>query len=329
MQINQGPADLQPAYRSGAVARLTGIPVETLRVWERRYKLVGPRQSASGQRLYTPDEVARLAVIKQLVDCGHAIGSIAALDSAQLTAMLDKASRTTPRPTGIPAENFVSPIRVALVGSSLGLRLGRRALPALQIVATSPNVASAIETLHGTTADALLIELPTLQRETPQVIRTLAQQLGARRIVVEYGFGSTRIEHELRAAGCRLVRAPIDMDQVLSLCGASATTPQMSARTSLPPIDPVAPRRFDNKTLAEIAMASVVLNCECPHHIAGLLVQLGNFEIYSADCKNRSPADAALHQYLEQVAGNARALLEAALIRVAEAEGLSLPDGTA
>ena len=34
-------------YRSGAVARLTGIPVQTLRVWERRYKIVGPRKSTT------------------------------------------------------------------------------------------------------------------------------------------------------------------------------------------------------------------------------------------------------------------------------------------
>lgn len=329
MENSQYPSGLLPAYRSGAVARLTGIPVETLRVWERRYKLVGPRQSATGQRLYSPEEVARLTIIKQLVDSGHAIGSIAALDSDQLAAMLDKAARAMPRTAGFTTENFVPPVRVAVVGSALGLRLERHSLPALQIVGTSPNVARAIETLRGTTADTLLIELPTLQRETPPAIRALAQQLGARRIVVEYGFGSTRVEQELRAAGCRLVRAPIDMDQVQSLCSAPAVAPLASAHAPVPPIDPVAPRRFDNKTLAEIAMASVVLNCECPHHIANLLVQLGNFETYSAECKNRSPADAALHQYLEQVAGNARALLEAALVRVAEAEGITLPDGTA
>ena len=90
-------------------------------------------------------------------------------------------------------------------------------------------------------------------------------------------------------------------------------------------MDPGAPRRFDNKTLAAISLASVALNCECPHHLSDLLVRLGNFETYSAECESRSPADAALHHYLKNVAGNARALLEAALLRVVEAEGISLP----
>jgi hypothetical protein len=69
----------------------------------------------------------------------------------------------------------------------------------------------------------------------------------------------------------------------------------------------------------------VKLNCECPHHITELLIHLGNFETYSAECANSSPADAALHHYMKGIAGNARAMLEVALVRVAEAQGLTLP----
>ena len=54
-------------------------------------------------------------------------------------------------------------------------------------------------------------------------------------------------------------------------------------------------------------------------------MQLGNFETYSSECEGRSPADAALHHYLTEVAASARALLEEALVRVVEAEGISLP----
>ena len=296
----------EPVYRSGAVARLTGIPVQTLRVWERRYKIVGPRQSASGQRLYAPAEVARLAVIKQLVDSGHAIGSIAMLGLDQLRAMFDQISHaipTPPRHTGLVAMNALPQVRVAIVGEALNLRVADQQLAAVQIVATSPNAALAGKALRGVTADVLLIELPTLQRETAQTIRSLAQQVGARRIVVEYGFGSQRNEQELRAMGCSLMHAPLNIEQ----------------------LDAAAPRRFDNKALAELSIKSVKLNCECPHHIADLLIHVGNFETYSTECENSSPADAALHHYLKEVAGNARAMLEVALVRVAEAEGLPLP----
>ena len=55
-------------YRSGAAARLSGVPVETLRVWERRYGVTDPSRSDRGQRQYSFEDVRRLGLIKQLVD---------------------------------------------------------------------------------------------------------------------------------------------------------------------------------------------------------------------------------------------------------------------
>ena len=62
-------------------------------------------------------------------------------------------------------------------------------------------------------------------------------------------------------------------------------------------------------------------------HVVDLLLSLGSFERYSAECENRSPADAALHRYLQRVAGSARALFEDALVLVARSEGLALQGG--
>ena len=117
----------------------------------------------------------------------------------------------------------------------------------------------------------------------------------------------------------------MNMDELSTLCGVMHPHVEPSGSLALKHTHDVPPRRFDNKTLAEIATTSVALNCECPHHIADLLVRLGNFETYSAECENTSPADAALHQYLAQITGNARAMMEIALERVAEAEGIVLP----
>lgn len=329
MSSNQESASDGPVYRSGAVARLTGIPVQTLRVWERRYKIVGPRQSATGQRQYSPDDVARLTVIKQLVDSGHAIGSIAALQLEELRLMLARtvrASRMVDRPADAAADGTVRPVRVAIVGATLALRVAHFQLPAVQVVATSPDAAGAIETLLGVAVDILLVELPTLQRESAQVIRFLAQQVGPRQIVIEYGYGPQRIQQELRAIGCSLVHAPMEVDQLVSLCQLLPTAPRARMTpVSLPQIGPAAPPRFDRKTLAEISLASVALNCECPHHISQLLVQLGTFETYSAECETRSPVDAELHRYLKDVTGSARAILEDAMVRVLEAENIPLP----
>ena len=71
-------------HRSGAVARMLRMPVATLRVWERRYGLTQPALSPRGQRLHSADQVRRLVMFKQLTDRGHAIGSLAPLDMAQM-----------------------------------------------------------------------------------------------------------------------------------------------------------------------------------------------------------------------------------------------------
>ncbi|HEY5720483.1 MAG TPA: MerR family transcriptional regulator [Gammaproteobacteria bacterium] len=55
----------------GAVERDTGIPKDTLRVWERRYGFPQPGRNAQGERVYPADQVATLRLVKQLVDLGH------------------------------------------------------------------------------------------------------------------------------------------------------------------------------------------------------------------------------------------------------------------
>jgi hypothetical protein len=87
----------------------------------------------------------------------------------------------------------------------------------------------------------------------------------------------------------------------------------------------VPPRRWSDAALGEFAGLSTTIACECPRHVAELLVQLGHFEAYSAECADRSPADATLHAHLRQVASLSRAQFEAALEKVALHEGLALP----
>jgi hypothetical protein len=89
----------------------------------------------------------------------------------------------------------------------------------------------------------------------------------------------------------------------------------------------VPPRRWDDAALADFAGLSTTIACECPRHVAELLMQLSQFEAYSIECQHRNAADAELHAYLQQVAASSRSRFEAALERVALHEGLILPPG--
>ena len=75
-------------YPIRVVARLTGIPIDTLRAWERRYGAVEPGRDDRG-RLYADPEVQKLKLLRRLVERGHAIGRIASMGEAQLTQLLE------------------------------------------------------------------------------------------------------------------------------------------------------------------------------------------------------------------------------------------------
>jgi MerR family transcriptional regulator, light-induced transcriptional regulator len=87
-------------YPIRAVSRMTGISVDTLRAWERRYEAVAPTRNDRG-RLYSDADVERLQKLGELVKRGHAIGSIAGLGDRELAGLLEAAEthRAAPPPS--------------------------------------------------------------------------------------------------------------------------------------------------------------------------------------------------------------------------------------
>jgi DNA-binding transcriptional MerR regulator len=84
---------VEPRYRIGAVARLSGLTTHAIRVWERRYGILKPDRSRAGARLYSDVEVERLRALKRAVDRGHSIGQIAALEASELERLGGKLSQ--------------------------------------------------------------------------------------------------------------------------------------------------------------------------------------------------------------------------------------------
>jgi DNA-binding transcriptional MerR regulator len=75
-------------YPIRAVARMTGLSVDTLRAWERRYDAVVPRRGDRG-RAYSDADVGRLKQLAVLVERGHAIGTVARLSRTELARLID------------------------------------------------------------------------------------------------------------------------------------------------------------------------------------------------------------------------------------------------
>ena len=325
-------------HRSGAVAQMLRMPVATLRVWERRYGLTQPALSPSGQRLYSADDVRRLALIKQLTDLGHAIGSLAPLAMPQLqqvAATHAHAAAATQKPAH-PAAARAQPLRawrLAVIGAALRTRLQRPALLrrlGRPVVLLGPfvDVAQAATALGGLDVDAVLIHEPQLHDDWSVAFDAAAPALAGVPKAVLYGFASDPVCEALANAGTALLREPQPdavVAQWLQGLSKASTLQQPAAEVAESSHEPVSPRRWDNAALAEFASLSSTIACECPRHVAELLLQLSHFEAYSAACEHRSAADAALHGYLRRVAAASRARFEAALEHVALHEGLLLP----
>jgi len=312
------------------------MPVATLRVWERRYGVTQPVLSPSGQRLYSGDDVRRLALLKQLTDLGHAIGSLAGLGMAQLQQVASThasalAARAPLEPV-LDAPSPTQPWRVAVIGKALAARLQRPALlrrlsRPVQLLGPFADAAEAAAALRGESIDALLVHEPRLHDGWLAGLQAAAPLLAALPKAVLYRYAAESTCTALGTAGTALLREPQN-DTVLGqwLQGMlQALPPAPAATRARAPSLSAPPRRWDDAALADFAGLSSTIACECPRHVAELLMQLSHFEAYSAECRHRSPADAELHAYLQQVAATSRARFEAALEHVALHEGLILP----
>lgn len=87
MEYRSTPTDTSPASLPhetgeeallgiGALSKASGIPMDTLRTWERRYGFPAPHRTAGNQRLYPASTLERLFLIARALDLGHRAASV-------------------------------------------------------------------------------------------------------------------------------------------------------------------------------------------------------------------------------------------------------------
>jgi DNA-binding transcriptional MerR regulator len=73
-----------------AVSQATGLSIETLRAWERRYGIVAPDRDPNGRRSYRPEDVIRLRKLREATERGHTISKLARFSDSELNALLQE-----------------------------------------------------------------------------------------------------------------------------------------------------------------------------------------------------------------------------------------------
>ena len=303
-----------------AVSRLTGIPLDTLRMWERRYHLVTPMRTEDNKRQYSRTDLTRLTMIKQLVDLGHAISTVAALSEEALRERL-QVHQDRPQPMSADGR----PLRVLVQGHALPFLVGywKGEWEDLEVIGNHVSYADFEAAAIGQQPDVLVVEMPALQADRVAQLQQLAMRSGSKRTVVVYSFGMSSLLERLRKDGIATLRSPVTAEALAQAC-------RIDRRAAHPPLalptvgEALPPRRFDDATLSAVTRLPTSIRCECPQHLADLLFRLNAFEAYSADCENRNAADAALHAHLHRETAKARVLLEGALEHLVRCEEIDL-----
>ena len=149
----------------------------------------------------------------------------------------------------------------------------------------------------------------------------LREKSGISPLLIVYRYSASDIAENLTDSVTALFTPPLNMKEV------GRTLSVLTAeRRELRPTLGLPRHRFSRQLLSDIALMSPALACECPRHVAQIIMQLSDFEAYSADCEEMKPADAEIHDMLRRTAATARSLFEDALIELAAAEDISLSE---
>ena len=100
-EVSVPVADTRGALHIREVVRIAGLRREQLYMWQRRYGFPAPLRDSFGDRVYPPDQVARLKLIKQLLSEGWRAGAVVPLTESVLQSML---GLTVEDPAPLPHE---------------------------------------------------------------------------------------------------------------------------------------------------------------------------------------------------------------------------------
>jgi DNA-binding transcriptional MerR regulator len=187
-------------YSIGAVARMTGLPVATLRTWEERYGLVVPTRSTGGQRRYTRRQLEQLEFVAREVGEGMSPG-----DAHRLLA--DRDSAPAAEPPSAP--------------SAVGLLI--------LLAERDPYAASYVDYFLHT--EGYRVELAASAAEAEQKFDLLQPQLVIVELLLSGGLGGALVERLKRSGALVVAVSPLAAGEVSAALGADAFLQK--------PIDPV------------------------------------------------------------------------------------------
>ncbi|HEY7771951.1 MAG TPA: MerR family transcriptional regulator [Marinagarivorans sp.] len=319
----------QAIYSIGVAARMSGISVHTIRMWERRYNLLGSKRTSSGQRAYSLADIDHLKLLKRLTDNGMRIGDIAKFSAEDLIALLrDQGESQVPARRPEFSVTVCDDAHMALCSGVVNQFPRYRFTEANysfkheQSLAHFKDVIASSATTTGASnceQQVLLFEIPALQASMYDDLQQLKKQFSALLVATNY------VHPTLKASVKSLpiiFFAPHDKRALIAALKlleskAEATISRQQARQLFEHSDFSLPQKvFNSQQLTHIEQQKHLLDCECPPHIVELIRKLSAFEDYSQGCKAESEHQKLIHENVYAYAAQARHLMEKALLIV-------------
>jgi DNA-binding transcriptional MerR regulator len=298
-----GPSNAreEDLYRIGTVANLSGISVERLRAWERRYGLT-PAHRSGKTRFYSKAQLQWLGKVKRLIDQGHPISTLVGLDDQQLDER-QSTSRT---------QLALSSSTVGLIGPNLlVLEQQQDQGNRLDVQSRWANMDAFMSDQSGSDQmDVIVVQLPVLQLYH---LENIAKFHPESRIVAIYQFATQQQIAAVQELGAPTLQWPVAWQEIEHASATTAGLPLRAARTAV--------RRFSDEELIAVAASEHNDPAGCPQHLVDLISGLNAFADYTLSCADEA-AEPQLYQRIHTDTTQARAQLELALEVLVEADNL-------
>lgn len=290
-------------YRIGTVASLTGISVERLRAWERRYELT-PAHKSGRTRFYSKDQLERLKLIKHLIDQGQPISSLVDLSYTQL---LDRAALEDESSYQL---DVLHQPTVGLIGPNLLLleqQAHSRGPLRLEVVGRWANMdAFAAEQMAAVEPQLMIVQLPVLSMQPIELIKDNYENL---QLVVIYQFATAKTLSQFEQTALPTLKWPLTWSEIehTAIAELGSNAPRHGA----------SPRRFSDEELIALA-AETEDDSGCTQYLIEAINQLNAFSAYAHDTAQALPRG-QLYRQIQNDTSFARQHLEATLEAYVEA----------
>ncbi|MCA9627404.1 MAG: hypothetical protein KC766_07050 [Myxococcales bacterium] len=216
--------------------------------------------------------------------------------------------------------------RIAVLDDRLPAQIRENpgAFEGVDLVWTGTDVEQLKASARLTRPSVLIVNVELLGGHSPENLTQLLDATHADLVLCLYTFARREALEAMNQGKLRAIRVPVSLATLRTQMMSVIVRQLLSSDADQPRRDPepVEAPVFTSAQLGRLQEVRSTIDCECPNHLAELVIGLRAFEEYSARCSSKDDRDRDVHRSLNQAAARARHEMEQALLAVVKHEGI-------